>query len=98
MTRTRPSGAIRRTVALIPSISAAAAFLERLSCFSTWWRIAISYRPAFSRRFAISLCFAMSLDCNDAAFAIGEGVLARFAGRRLPANVGRSVGAMILAP
>jgi hypothetical protein len=55
MTRTRPSGAIRRTVALISGVAAAAAFLEWLSSLAADWRTAIPSCLAFSLRFAVAL-------------------------------------------
>jgi hypothetical protein len=67
-----PSGAIRGTVALLFDIPATAAFLEwPLRFFATWC-------------LTVSLRFAVAFDRDDAALAIGQRFLARYAGRRLP--------------
>src|SRR5580704_14614255 len=84
--------------ALRSGVPASAAFLERLSGVSTRWGAPMLSRFAISLRFAMSLRFAVSLNWNDAAFTIGERVLARFAGRRLPPNFGFGVGAVIFTP
>src|ERR1700677_237292 len=53
--RTRPCGAIRRTVALLSVVSATAALLERLSCFLAARRLTTSSCLGISVRFAVAV-------------------------------------------